>query len=271
MRWLCDLVGYGKGSFGLCTSGGVMANFIAMALVRDVHLRRHPRRIAAAARGGPRERARLHGRPDPLLHRPRARRAGLPAGDPGRPAGRRPVPTARGARRRGHRPRSRRRPDAGRDLRGRRVHEHGLGGPRRGAGHAGGARGTLAPRGCGVRGRRPAVGARRRTRPGPRARRQRHRRSPQVVLPGLRPRARWWCGTATTCARPSTARPSTTAAARPRRPARPHAARTRDGEPRRPAQLLQAGLRGDPPLPRAQAVGQLEAPRHHGPRAGSWS
>ncbi len=40
VRWLCDLVGYDDGSFGLCTSGGVMANFIAMALVRDVHLRR---------------------------------------------------------------------------------------------------------------------------------------------------------------------------------------------------------------------------------------
>jgi aromatic-L-amino-acid decarboxylase len=40
VRWLCDLVGYGEGSFGLCTSGGVMANFIAMTLVRDVHLRR---------------------------------------------------------------------------------------------------------------------------------------------------------------------------------------------------------------------------------------
>ena len=40
IRWLCDLVGYGPGSFGLLTSGGVMANFIAMALVRDVHLRR---------------------------------------------------------------------------------------------------------------------------------------------------------------------------------------------------------------------------------------
>ena len=46
VRWLCDLVGYGEGSFGLCTSGGVMANFIAMALVRDVHLR--------ALQGGPR-------------------------------------------------------------------------------------------------------------------------------------------------------------------------------------------------------------------------
>jgi aromatic-L-amino-acid decarboxylase len=51
-RWLCDLVGYGERSFGLCTSGGVMANFIAMALVRDLHLRAlrgasHPPRGAA--------------------------------------------------------------------------------------------------------------------------------------------------------------------------------------------------------------------------------
>ena len=40
MRWLCDLVGYGGGAFGLLTSGGVMANFIALALARDVHLAR---------------------------------------------------------------------------------------------------------------------------------------------------------------------------------------------------------------------------------------
>jgi aromatic-L-amino-acid decarboxylase len=40
VRWLADLVGYGSDSFGLLTSGGVMANFIAMALVRDVHLSR---------------------------------------------------------------------------------------------------------------------------------------------------------------------------------------------------------------------------------------
>lgn len=51
VRWLCSLVGYGPDGFGLCTSGGVMANFIAMALVRDVHLRRlaglaHPPRGA---------------------------------------------------------------------------------------------------------------------------------------------------------------------------------------------------------------------------------
>jgi glutamate/tyrosine decarboxylase-like PLP-dependent enzyme len=40
IRWLCDLVGFGRGSFGLLTSGGVMANFLAMALARDVHLAR---------------------------------------------------------------------------------------------------------------------------------------------------------------------------------------------------------------------------------------
>jgi aromatic-L-amino-acid decarboxylase len=38
VRWLCDLVGYDEASFGLLTSGGVMANFLAMALVRDVRL-----------------------------------------------------------------------------------------------------------------------------------------------------------------------------------------------------------------------------------------
>jgi aromatic-L-amino-acid decarboxylase len=40
VRWLCDLVGYGPRSFGLLTSGGVMANFMAMALARDAHLGR---------------------------------------------------------------------------------------------------------------------------------------------------------------------------------------------------------------------------------------
>lgn len=40
VRWLCDLVGFGEGSFGILTSGGVMANFVAMALVRDVHVPR---------------------------------------------------------------------------------------------------------------------------------------------------------------------------------------------------------------------------------------
>ena len=40
VHWLCDLIGYGAGSFGLLTSGGVMANFMGMALARDIHLGR---------------------------------------------------------------------------------------------------------------------------------------------------------------------------------------------------------------------------------------
>ena len=40
VRWLCDLVGFGPGSFGLLTSGGVMANFMGMTLARDIHLGR---------------------------------------------------------------------------------------------------------------------------------------------------------------------------------------------------------------------------------------
>ena len=39
VRWLTGLVGYGPGSFGVLTSGGVMANVMAMTLARDVHLR----------------------------------------------------------------------------------------------------------------------------------------------------------------------------------------------------------------------------------------
>ncbi len=40
VRWLCDLVGYGAGSFGLLTSGGIMANFMGMTLARDLQLGR---------------------------------------------------------------------------------------------------------------------------------------------------------------------------------------------------------------------------------------
>ena len=38
VRWLCDLLGYDRSSFGILTSGGVMANFIGMTLVRDAHV-----------------------------------------------------------------------------------------------------------------------------------------------------------------------------------------------------------------------------------------
>ncbi len=38
VRWLCDLIGYGERSFGLFTSGGVMANIMATNVARDVHL-----------------------------------------------------------------------------------------------------------------------------------------------------------------------------------------------------------------------------------------
>ena len=40
VRWLCELVGYPEGSFGLFTSGGVMANIMSMNVARDIHLRR---------------------------------------------------------------------------------------------------------------------------------------------------------------------------------------------------------------------------------------
>ncbi|MFN8631333.1 MAG: hypothetical protein U0838_13760 [Chloroflexota bacterium] len=77
IRWLCDLVGYGPGSFGLCTSGGVMANFIAMALVRDIHLRAS--RARTGLRGAALEGARVYtGDQTHFLDRPRPRRLGPP-------------------------------------------------------------------------------------------------------------------------------------------------------------------------------------------------
>ena len=40
IAWVRDLVGYGEGSFGVLTSGGVMANLMALTLARDIHLAR---------------------------------------------------------------------------------------------------------------------------------------------------------------------------------------------------------------------------------------
>jgi glutamate/tyrosine decarboxylase-like PLP-dependent enzyme len=40
VRWLCDLVGYDDGAFGVLTSGGVMANVMALTVARDIGLTR---------------------------------------------------------------------------------------------------------------------------------------------------------------------------------------------------------------------------------------
>jgi aromatic-L-amino-acid decarboxylase len=65
VRWLCDLVGYGPGSFGVLTSGGVMANIMAMTVARDVHLAR-----LVAGRAGHDDGSRARG--EPLPEPPRA-------------------------------------------------------------------------------------------------------------------------------------------------------------------------------------------------------
>jgi glutamate/tyrosine decarboxylase-like PLP-dependent enzyme len=59
VRWLCDLVGYEQGSFGLLTSGGVMANFMGMTLARDLHLGKL-RGLPGAPRGRELEDARVY-------------------------------------------------------------------------------------------------------------------------------------------------------------------------------------------------------------------
>jgi aromatic-L-amino-acid decarboxylase len=38
IAWLCELVGYGDGGFGVLTSGGTHANVMALSIARDVHL-----------------------------------------------------------------------------------------------------------------------------------------------------------------------------------------------------------------------------------------
>src|SRR5207253_7276429 len=58
VAWLRALVGYGPGSAGVLTSGGVMANFMGLAIARDVGLRRLLR-LEAAPRGAALERVRV--------------------------------------------------------------------------------------------------------------------------------------------------------------------------------------------------------------------
>jgi aromatic-L-amino-acid decarboxylase len=38
VRWLCDLVGFAEGGWGVLASGGVMANIMGLTMARDVHL-----------------------------------------------------------------------------------------------------------------------------------------------------------------------------------------------------------------------------------------
>jgi glutamate/tyrosine decarboxylase-like PLP-dependent enzyme len=59
VRWLCDLVGYDGGSFGLLASGGVMANFMGLALARDVRLA-ELRGLSRPPRGAALEEARVY-------------------------------------------------------------------------------------------------------------------------------------------------------------------------------------------------------------------
>ncbi len=127
VRWLCDAVGYGAGSFGLLTSGGVMANFMGMALARDLQLGRRLG-LGRPPRGRELDGARVYtsdqthfsvARALDLLGFPGETLVIVPSDDDFR------LRAAPGGG--GHRARPGRRPDAVRHLGRRRVDEHGLG------------------------------------------------------------------------------------------------------------------------------------------------
>ena len=195
-----------------------MANFMGMALARDIHLGR-VLGAGRAPRGALLEGVRVYTSDQTHFSiASGARPARLPARDAGgHPVGR-PVPAARRAGRGGRRPRPRRRPDPVRDRGRGRIDEHRIGRRRRRAGRRRGRGGPVAPRRRRVWRGRAAVGARRRPGPRPRSGRFGHGRSAQVVLPGLRHRraARARRG-ASRAGRSAAGRPSTTAVAR-RRP-----------------------------------------------------
>ena len=265
VRWLCDLVGYGPDVVRAAHVGR-----------RDGQLhgdgprpRRPPRAAArrrpAAARRAARGRPRLHLRPDPLLDRPRARRARVPARDARRHRVRRPRSTsaARRSRRRSRatgRPGSRRSPSPPSPARRTPGSVDAIGELADVAAaedlwlHVDAAYGGAARLSARDAGRVPDLERADSVTVDP------HKWFFQAYdIGGLLVRDGRHLGEA----RSAAARPSTTAAAR--RPARP-AARTTTTTGRRPAQLLQARLRGHPPLARAQAVDVVEAPRHRGLR-----
>ena len=268
VRWLCDLIGYEARSFGLLTSGGVMANFMGMALARDIHL---GRLLGAgrAPRGAMLDGVRVYtsdqthfsiARALDLLGFPPETLVVIPSDERFRLHGAPVAEAVARDRAAGLR--------AVRDRGGRRLDQHRLGRSGRRAGRCRGGGGPVAPRRRRVRRRRR--GCRRAIATGCPTSSARIR-SPSTRTSGSsRPTtsAGCWSATGRTWARCSAAaRPSTTAAAR-RRPAGTADAR-RPRRPRRPAQLLQAQLRGHPPLARAQALDVLEASRHGRVRAAS--
>jgi len=59
VRWLCDLIGLGEGSWGILASGGVMANVMGLTVARDIHLAKL-RGVAEPPRGVGLEGARVY-------------------------------------------------------------------------------------------------------------------------------------------------------------------------------------------------------------------
>jgi glutamate/tyrosine decarboxylase-like PLP-dependent enzyme len=56
---MCDVVGYGETSWGVLTSGGVMANIMGLTVARDIHLAKLLR-LGAPPRGAQLENARVY-------------------------------------------------------------------------------------------------------------------------------------------------------------------------------------------------------------------
>ena len=252
-----------RGVVRVADLGGVMANFMAMLLARDLHLGRL-RGLGRPPRGADLEGARVYvsdqahfsiARALDELGFPAETLVVVPSDDDFRLQA---APVADGDRRATGRPawsRSPSRPSPGSTNTGSVDAIGDLADARR-------RRGPVAPRRRGLRRRRPPVGARPRSRAGPGPRGLGDGRSAQVVLPGLRHR------------RAAGPRRSS-AGGRVRRPIARVLPRRRDADgrraaadgrrarrPRRPAELLQARLRGHPALAGAQAVDVVEAPRH---------
>ena len=248
--WLRELVGIGDDGWGVLTSGGVMANIMAMTVARDVWLPTI-RGTVGTPRGGALDGARVYvsdqahfsisralgvlGFPDETLRvlpcDDRFRLEAAPVAEAieaDRAAGLTPLAIAA---------------VAGSTNTGSVDDVPALADARR-------ARERLAARRRGLRRRRAPVDPRRPPRARSGARRQRHRRSPQVVLPGLRHRR---VGRA------------------PARGPPPHVPQVARVLPvgaagGRAARLVPVLPRGHAPVPGAEALDELEAAGHRRPR-----